>query len=75
MSILRPFVYDPLVEWSKPTPKRSKKCDTGEVTNEQARTHIQAIEDRLTGNIYSICIDITFPIQLYTENNTRPLRV
>ena len=33
-SVLKPFVYDPLVEWSKPS-KRASPTDTGEITNEQ----------------------------------------
>ena len=35
-SILKPFIYDPLVEWSKPSKeKRSNPTETGEITNEQ----------------------------------------
>lgn len=52
MSVLRPFIYDPLVEWSKTTStgkKRGKaQIDTGEITNEQAMTHVQTIEGRLS---------------------------
>ena len=35
-SVLKPFVYDPLVEWSKtPRGQRQPPTDTGEITNEQ----------------------------------------
>ncbi|KAL5004570.1 hypothetical protein ScPMuIL_018026 [Solemya velum] len=50
MSVLRPFVYDPLVEWSKPARgQRPNPSDSGEITNEQALTHVQNIEDRMKG--------------------------
>ncbi|GIY34757.1 hypothetical protein CDAR_97931 [Caerostris darwini] len=49
MSVLRPFVHDPLVEWSR---KPSKvQHDTGEITNEQGLTHVKDIELRLNGII------------------------
>lgn len=54
MCILRPFIYDPLVEWSKPPSagkRKGKHSDTGEATNEQAMTHVQTIENRLTGTL------------------------
>lgn len=53
MSVLRPFIYDPLVEWSKSGSTSGKRkgknqtADTGEMTNEQAITHINTIEERL----------------------------
>ncbi|CAG2218942.1 ATR [Mytilus edulis] len=60
MSVLKPFIYDPLVEWSKPVKpqgqrsalvpgQRSIVIDTGEINNEQAMKHVQDIEDRLKG--------------------------
>jgi len=58
MSILRPFIYDPLVEWSKPQTsgkRKGKHSDTGEVTNEQAKTHVQDIQNRLTGYYLTFC--------------------
>ncbi|PRD29055.1 UNVERIFIED_CONTAM: atr [Trichonephila clavipes] len=49
-SVLRPFVHDPLVEWSRS--KHSKaQHDTGEITNEQGLTHVKDIELRLNGII------------------------
>ncbi|GFU19135.1 hypothetical protein NPIL_402701 [Nephila pilipes] len=50
MSVLRPFVHDPLVEWSRS--KHSKaQHDSGEITNEQGLTHVKDIELRLHGII------------------------
>ncbi|XP_012937158.1 serine/threonine-protein kinase ATR [Aplysia californica] len=50
MSVLRPFIYDPLVEWSKPVKgQRSNASDSGEINNEQALNHVQNIEDRMRG--------------------------
>ncbi|XP_052796079.1 serine/threonine-protein kinase ATR-like isoform X2 [Mya arenaria] len=53
MSVLKPFVYDPLVEWSKPARGQRQNPaplnPTGEVTNEQGRVHVQNIEQRLQG--------------------------
>nr|KAG5699557.1 hypothetical protein BaRGS_033753 [Batillaria attramentaria] len=54
MSILKPFIYDPLVEWSKSrgqgqTRSNPAATETGEITNEQALNHVQNIEDRLRG--------------------------
>lgn len=64
MSVLKPFVYDPLVEWSKPVKpqgqrsiivpgQRSMVENTGEINNELAMTHVQNIEDRLKGLLKS----------------------
>ncbi|XP_052214022.1 serine/threonine-protein kinase ATR-like isoform X2 [Dreissena polymorpha] len=51
MSVLKPFIYDPLVEWSKPVrgQRQAPIQSTGEITNEQARTHVHSIEERLQG--------------------------
>ncbi|XP_041373194.1 serine/threonine-protein kinase ATR-like [Gigantopelta aegis] len=50
MSVLKPFIYDPLVEWSKPPAgKRSNPTESGEISNEQAMNHVQNIEHRLKG--------------------------
>lgn len=45
MSVLRPFVYDPLVSWSRNTKSdgRSERTDPGAMTN------VQHIEERLKG--------------------------
>ncbi|KAF8794791.1 Serine/threonine-protein kinase ATR like protein [Argiope bruennichi] len=49
MSVLRPFVHDPLVEWSRS--KNSKAQHDGEIINEQGLTHVKDIELRLNGII------------------------
>lgn len=46
MSVLQPFVYDPLVSWS-----RQSKSDTRERTDPQAMTNVQHIEQRLKGYV------------------------
>jgi len=50
MSVLKTFIFDPLVEWSKPVKGgRSNPTETGEIRNEKAQTHVTHIEDRLRG--------------------------
>lgn len=53
MSVLKTFLHDPLVEWSKPVKGHSKAAlnETGEVVNEKAKTHVLDIEQRLRGVI------------------------
>uniref|UniRef100_A0A4W3HDU3 Serine/threonine-protein kinase ATR n=1 Tax=Callorhinchus milii TaxID=7868 RepID=A0A4W3HDU3_CALMI len=53
MSVLKTFLHDPLVEWSKPVKgsTKSQVNETGEVINEKAKTHVQDIEKRLQGVI------------------------
>ncbi|KAB1283313.1 Serine/threonine-protein kinase ATR [Camelus dromedarius] len=53
MSVLKTFLHDPLVEWSKPVKGHSKASlnETGEVVNEKAKTHVLDIEQRLQGVI------------------------
>lgn len=46
MSVLRPFVYDPLVSWS-----RQSKSERSERTDSQAMTNVQHIEQRLKGYV------------------------
>ncbi|XP_076350485.1 serine/threonine-protein kinase ATR-like isoform X2 [Tachypleus tridentatus] len=54
MSVLKPFVYDPLVEWSKSTKSlRSVSLDSGEINNEKALIHVRDIEQRLKGVVRS----------------------
>lgn len=47
MSVLRPFVYDPLVGWSR----QSKTDSARERTDPQAMTNVQHIEQRLKGYV------------------------
>ncbi|KAH9628521.1 hypothetical protein HF086_008041 [Spodoptera exigua] len=44
MSVIEPFVYDPLVSWGK-----VRQMDCGERTNEQAMQHLLHIKQRLNG--------------------------
>lgn len=54
MSVLRTFIYDPLVEWSKSSKGRSTAAvESGEIRNEKAQTHVNNIEDRLRGILKS----------------------
>ncbi|XP_077556323.1 ATR serine/threonine kinase meiotic 41 [Haemaphysalis longicornis] len=51
MSVLKPFVHDPLVEWSK-GPKGTRagqSSETGEIINEKALVNVNGIEQRLKG--------------------------
>ncbi|KAI0215804.1 Serine/threonine-protein kinase ATR [Lamellibrachia satsuma] len=48
MSVLKTFIYDPLVEWSKPARGRAA-LESGEIRNEKAQTHVNNIESRLKG--------------------------
>ncbi|XP_020296818.1 serine/threonine-protein kinase ATR [Pseudomyrmex gracilis] len=55
LSVLRPFVYDPLVSWNKEEIKNQNRnqrgVDAAEKTNEKAVEHIKNIEQRLKGLI------------------------
>ncbi|KAF7692277.1 serine/threonine-protein kinase ATR isoform X2 [Silurus meridionalis] len=53
MSVLKTFLHDPLVEWSKPVKGSSKTQvnESGEIVNEKAKTHVQDIDQRLQGVI------------------------
>ncbi|NXC74202.1 ATR kinase, partial [Anhinga anhinga] len=51
-SVLKTFLHDPLVEWSKPIKgNKAQVNETGEVVNEKAKTHVLDIEQRLQGVI------------------------
>ncbi|XP_070572431.1 serine/threonine-protein kinase ATR-like isoform X2 [Ptychodera flava] len=52
ISVLKTLIYDPLVEWSKPTRGRaSVLTESGEINNEKAMTHVKDIEQRLQGKL------------------------
>uniref|UniRef100_A0AAY5KMV7 Serine/threonine-protein kinase ATR n=1 Tax=Esox lucius TaxID=8010 RepID=A0AAY5KMV7_ESOLU len=54
MSVLKTFLHDPLVEWSKPKgSSKSQASETGEIVNEKAKTHVCEIEQRLQGVVKS----------------------
>ena len=44
MSMLRPFVFDPLVDWTK---ENKSKCGGADIGQE----HLKRVEDRLTGYV------------------------
>lgn len=46
MSVIGPFVYDPLVSWG-----RGRAVESGERTNEQALQHLEHIRQRLNGMV------------------------
>lgn len=48
MSVLKPFIHDPLVEWTKSSKSRSKG-DTAEAMNKKAKNDVQNCEQRLKG--------------------------
>lgn len=49
-SVLRTLIYDPLVEWSKPSRSRSTAlAESGEINNKKAQVHVRDIEQRLQG--------------------------
>lgn len=57
MSILRPFVYDPLVSWSR----HGKNDGRSERTDPQAMANVQHIEERLKGFVSILIInDVVF---------------
>ncbi|XP_067098811.1 serine/threonine-protein kinase ATR [Osmerus mordax] len=56
MSVLKTFLHDPLVEWSKSSrgpATKNQASETGEIVNEKAKTHVCEIEQRLQGVIKS----------------------
>ncbi|CAK1547250.1 unnamed protein product [Leptosia nina] len=48
MSVIGPFVYDPLVSWGR---ARATQLECGERTNEQALHHLHHIRQRLNGMV------------------------
>ncbi|KAF2357789.1 Phosphatidylinositol 3-/4-kinase catalytic domain [Trinorchestia longiramus] len=61
MSVVKPFIYDPLVEWSKGD-KTAK--NTGEISNEKAQLHVRNIELRLKGLIASKARGFNIPLSV-----------
>uniref|UniRef100_A0A3B3YIZ0 Serine/threonine-protein kinase ATR n=1 Tax=Poecilia mexicana TaxID=48701 RepID=A0A3B3YIZ0_9TELE len=55
LMVLKTFLHDPLVEWSKPSKGlvKTQANETGEIVNEKAKTHVCDIEQRLQGVIKS----------------------
>ncbi|KAJ1920946.1 hypothetical protein H4219_000999 [Mycoemilia scoparia] len=48
MSVLRPFLHDPLCEWSKHS-KSTRSPNTGEIVNDHASKSLKTIENKLQG--------------------------
>nr|XP_045585132.1 serine/threonine-protein kinase atr-like isoform X1 [Procambarus clarkii] len=67
MSVLRPFVYDPLVEWSRGD--KSAK-NTGEINNEKAQMHVSNIEHRLSGQIRTKARGPNLPLSVEGQVNS-----
>ncbi|KAK7086762.1 hypothetical protein SK128_001248 [Halocaridina rubra] len=63
MSILRPFIHDPLVEWSR-ADSRARSGGTGEINNEKAQMHVSIIEQRLSGQIHTKSRGINLPLSV-----------
>ncbi|XP_047501891.1 serine/threonine-protein kinase ATR-like [Penaeus chinensis] len=67
MSILRPFIHDPLVEWSRGD--KSAK-NTGEINNEKAQMHVSNIEHRLSGQIRTKGRGLNLPLSVEGQVNS-----
>jgi len=44
-SVLKTFIYDPLVEWSKPARGRNNPTESGEIRNEKVKGYPFTIYD------------------------------
>ncbi|XP_041465563.1 serine/threonine-protein kinase ATR-like [Lytechinus variegatus] len=65
MSVLKTFIYDPLVEWSKPSRGRSNALsESGEINNEKALVHVRDIEQRLQGILKNKNKSRTLPLSI-----------
>lgn len=68
MSIVKPFVYDPLVSWPRNQPTKTDQSDA-ERTNEQAVEHIRNIELRLQGSYKSRGKTYSVPLSYDGQSN------
>ncbi|XP_068202044.1 serine/threonine-protein kinase ATR [Palaemon carinicauda] len=68
MSILNPFIHDPLVEWSRGDNK-AKMGGTGEINNEKAQMHVSNIEHRLSGQIHTKARGPNLPLSVAGQVN------
>ena len=48
MSVLRPFIFDPLVDWTVRDKSRKKEVEEG---NRPGKEALARVEDRLTGSV------------------------
>ncbi|XP_050687762.1 serine/threonine-protein kinase ATR-like isoform X2 [Eriocheir sinensis] len=67
MSVLRPFIHDPLVEWSR---GNKSARTTGEINNEKAQMHVTNIEHRLSGQIRSKGRGLNQPLSVEGQVNS-----
>ncbi|CAH1116639.1 unnamed protein product [Phaedon cochleariae] len=68
MSIVAPFVYDPLVSWTRNVPALTS-LHTAERTNEEAVDHIRNIEHRLQGKVKTMYRTIVTPLSVEGQTN------
>ena len=73
MSVLKPFIHDPLVEWSRGD-KGAKAVEnsaktTGEINNEKAQSHVRDIKHRLEGIIVSKARGFNIPLSVGGQVN------
>jgi len=71
MSVLRPFVFDPLVEWSRNRrgrePAAASTSTTGEVSNSMAMENIRAIQLRLQGVARNLTKELNVPLSVEAQ--------
>lgn len=67
MCVLRPFVHDPLVEWSRPDRRAAR--DVAEIVNERAQAHVGDIEQRLRGQVRSKLKPVPIPLSVSGQVN------
>lgn len=63
MSVLRPFVYDPLLSWSSRSNSTSKSTTTERIDKESMRS-VENIEKRLKGIVSKLQYYSTFLVQI-----------
>jgi serine/threonine-protein kinase ATR len=68
MSVIRPFVYDPLVSWQKNTSRVDMNLNVGERTNQKAYDNLLHIEQRLKGVVRRENVLDQFPCEQFFFN-------
>ncbi|VEN56457.1 unnamed protein product, partial [Callosobruchus maculatus] len=69
MSIVTPFVYDPLVSWTRSMGAPPLNNHNPERTNDEAVDHIKNIELRLQGTVKSRHKTLTMPLSVEGQTN------
>lgn len=62
ISVLRPFVYDPLLSWSRSTIRPDGKSER---TDEQAMSNVRHIEERLKGYVSDLELILTLTVSYF----------